>query len=145
MTSTGFRSAQAAETAFYEAFENADHAAMMAVWGQDEDMECIHPLGERLTGPAAISESWRKMLSGRRRMQFRLSQVRRIQDHNLSVHILHENISTGDTQHPPVIATNIYRNNGAGWHMILHHASPVTEISGTSAARKGAVPDPTLH
>ena len=59
MSLSGFPSAQAAETAFYAAFENSDYAAMMAVWSREADIECIHPLGERLMGPEAVAKPTR--------------------------------------------------------------------------------------
>ena len=45
-----FKTAQDAETAFYEAQEKADLDAMMAVWADDDDIVCVHPGGMRLSG-----------------------------------------------------------------------------------------------
>jgi ketosteroid isomerase-like protein len=128
MESTGFASVDEAEAAFYSAFENADFKAMMQVWSQDEDIECIHPLGDRLVGVAAISESWRQLLSRGKRMQFQLRQSNHFQNGHLAIHSLYEDISIDGKSQPPVVAVNIYRFNGNGWHMILHHASPATRI-----------------
>jgi ketosteroid isomerase-like protein len=145
MTPAGFPSAEAAETAFYAAFENADYVAMMAVWSPDVDIECIHPLGERLMGPEAVSNSWRRMLSGGKRMQFRLAHTKRFQADQLAIHVLYENITIAGRQQPPVIATNIYRFNGRGWHMILHHASPATEIGKAVDMENTATTGPVVH
>jgi ketosteroid isomerase-like protein len=145
MILAGFPSAQAAEKAFYAAFENADFAAMMAVWSPDADIECIHPLGERLMGPEAVGRSWRRMLSGGKRMQFRLAHTKRFQTDRLAIHILYENITIAGKQQPPVIATNIYRFNGEGWHMILHHASPATEIGKTTDTEDTVTSGPVVH
>ena len=37
---------------------------------------------------------------------------------------------------PPILATNLYRKEGEGWHMVLHHASPlqVGDIQPTHSA-----------
>ena len=145
MASTGFPSAQAAEAAFYEAFENADHEAMMAVWSPGIDIECIHPLGERLMGQAAVRNGWRRLLSGGKRMQFRLSHAKRFQADQFAIHILYENISIAGRKQPPVIATNIYRFNGYGWHMILHHASPATEIGKVAGSENPGTMGPVVH
>jgi ketosteroid isomerase-like protein len=145
MISAGFPSARAAETAFYAAFENADYVAMMAVWSPDDDIECIHPLGARLMGPEAIGNSWRRMLSGGKRMQFRLTHTKRFQTDQLAIHILYENIAIAGRQQPPVIATNIYRFNGRGWHMILHHASPATDIGKSAELENTATAGPVVH
>jgi ketosteroid isomerase-like protein len=145
MSLTGFPSAQAAEAAFYEAFENADYPAMMAVWSAETDIECIHPLGDRLMGPEAVAESWRRVLSGGKRMQFRLAHTKRFQTNRLAIHILYENITIAGKQQPPVIATNIYRFNGQGWQMIFHHASPSTRIGKSDSAGDVAMPGPVVH
>jgi ketosteroid isomerase-like protein len=145
MTIAEFPSAQAVETAFYAAFENADYAAMMAVWSPDADIECIHPLGERLMGPEAVGNSWRRLLSGGKRMQFRLAHTKRFQTDRLAIHILYENITIADTQQPPVIATNVYRFNGRGWHMILHHASPATDIGKAAGIENTVTSAPVVH
>lgn len=144
MTVPVFASAQEAEAAFYAAFENADHEAMMAVWSQDEDIECIHPLGDRLVGVAAVSESWRRILARGKRMQFQLRQSNLYQNGQLAIHSLYENISIGGKSQPPLVAVNIYRFNGNGWQMILHHASPATRIN-DEPGRQDADSDRIIH
>lgn len=145
MMQTQFPSADAAETAFYEAFEQNDIEAMMDVWCMHEDIECIHPLGERLMGVEAVTGSWRSILSGSRQLRFRISHARRIQSDQLAIHVVYENISIGGREQPPVIATNVYRFNGSGWHMVLHHASPATDIGGTRKPETGQAGDSILH
>ena len=54
MSSTQYASALEAEAAFYEAFEKADIDEMMAVWADDVDVVCVHPMGPRLEGRDAI-------------------------------------------------------------------------------------------
>jgi hypothetical protein len=44
-----------------------------------------------------------------------------------------------------VIATNIYRFNGRGWHMILHHASPATEIGKSFGKQNAGTAPPVVH
>jgi ketosteroid isomerase-like protein len=68
---TEFHSAEAAEAAFYQAFEQGDAGAMMHVWSPEEDIECVHPLGKRLMGVAAVADSWHSILSGSRQLTFR--------------------------------------------------------------------------
>jgi ketosteroid isomerase-like protein len=145
MTPQGFSDAQAAETAFYAAFENADYEAMMGVWSTDNDIECIHPLGERLVGTKAIGNSWRRMFSGGRRMRFRPDHVKRFLSERLVIHIVYENISIEGRQQPPVIATNVYRFDGEGWRMILHHASPATGIGKASGRENTSTATPVVH
>ena len=114
MTLSGYPSAQAAETAFYAAFENADYEAMMEVWSPDDDIECIHPLGERLMGAEAIGNSWLRMFSGGGRMRFRPDHIKRFQSDELVIHVLYEHISIAGRPQPPVIAPPISTASMAG-------------------------------
>ena len=145
MNFSGFPSAQAAEKAFYTAFENADYAAMMATWSTETDIECIHPLGERLMGPEAVADGWRRVLAGGKRMRFRLAHAKRFQTDRLAIHVLYENITIAGKSQPPVVATNIYRFNGHGWQMILHHASLATGIGRTDSADDTATTASVVH
>jgi hypothetical protein len=36
--------------AFYDALTKCDLEAMMAVWGDDDDVYCVHPNGARIMG-----------------------------------------------------------------------------------------------
>jgi ketosteroid isomerase-like protein len=142
---TRFSTAGEAETAFYQAFEKRDVRAMMDVWSHADDIECIHPLGERLMGVSAVSESWRGILSGSRQLRFRIDHAKRLQAQDLAVHIVYETIFIDGRQQPPVIATNVYRFNGSSWHMVLHHASPATGIAKNQAPAEEQAGDTVLH
>lgn len=142
---TEFHSAEAAEAAFYQAFEQNDADAMMQVWSPGEDIECIHPLGKRLMGVAAVADSWRSILSGSRQLTFRLTHATRFQSDSLAIHVVYENIAVDGRPQPPVVATNVYRFNGSSWHMVLHHASPATDIAAKDEAETGQTGDSTLH
>ncbi len=65
-----------AETAFYDAFERADLAAMMAVWAESDDIVCIHPTGPRLQGFEAVRESWVQIFSGGSQLRVHTADVR---------------------------------------------------------------------
>jgi hypothetical protein len=51
-----FPTPEAAESAFYAAFEARSLDAMMAVWAGDDSIACIHPLAAPLNGHAR----WRR-------------------------------------------------------------------------------------
>ncbi|NIW86597.1 MAG: DUF4440 domain-containing protein [Gammaproteobacteria bacterium] len=117
---------EAAEAAFYEAFQRADLEAMMAVWADDETIVCVHPMGPRVQGRAAVTESWRRIFANSGAMRFEIADAHSVHDSQLSIHCVHEDIDFGAQlrQHSRVIATNVYRLTADGWRMILHHASP---------------------
>ena len=128
-----FPTAQDAENAFYEALERGDLDAMMAVWAEDEEIVCVHPGGERLTGQDQVRASWLKIFSGESRVRVHISQQVAISGMMIAVHSVQENFAleqasrgqqVADSRPAPIVATNIYLRTGAGWRMIVHHASP---------------------
>lgn len=130
MSKRVFATPQEAEAAFYRAFAQRDLDGMMAVWADDEDIICVHPVGERLQGQAAIRHSWQSIFSNGPRMSFRIEEPRVLRDERLAVHQVKERIRFEDEQdfQPPVMATNIYRLGNGGWRMVLHHASPTPPL-----------------
>ena len=131
-----------AERAFYDAFQRADLDGMMNVWADEDAIICIHPMGPRLDGRAAIAKSWQQIFAGSTPMRFELSEVSCAVNGNLAVHCVYENIDHGAQlgERSVVLATNIYKSTDRGWRMLAHHASP-------GIARPASVQKPhsTLH
>ncbi len=134
-----------AETAFYDAFERGDLAAMMAVWASDDDIVCVHPQGPRLVGFDAVRESWTQVFGAGMTLRVRTTEVRKTQGQTLAVHSAIELLSTpGETSaSPPISATNVYVLTEEGWRMVLHHASPAPEPQ--AQKREPAAEPHTLH
>ena len=124
MAKPSFPTAAAAQAAFYAALEQADLAAMMAVWESDEHIVCVHPGGPRLTGQAAVRESWRRIFAGGPAMGLSISDEQVLEQGPLCVRIVHEHIVTDGRRHPPVVATNVLRRSHGSWRLVSHHASP---------------------
>jgi uncharacterized protein (TIGR02246 family) len=141
MSGRVFATAQDAENAFYEALERGDLDAMMAVWAEDEDILCVHPTGPRLTGHDQVRSSWAGIFSGGARARVLVTNQVAITGMMIAVHSVHENFTVeGDPrQAPAVVATNVYLRTGAGWRMIVHHASPAP----AQAAAPRPAPDGT--
>lgn len=116
------------EAAFYEALQNGDIEKLMACWGDDDDIVCVHPGGARLVGPAAIRATFDAMFSnGTIRAQ--AIKVRKVETMGASVHSVLERIEVlteEGPRHAYVIATNVYHKAAQGWRMVAHHASPGT-------------------
>jgi ketosteroid isomerase-like protein len=116
------------EAAFYEALQNGDIEKLMACWGDDDDIVCVHPGGARLVGPAAIRATFDAMFSnGTIRAQ--AIKVRKVETMSASVHSVLERIEVlteEGPRHAYVIATNVYHKTAQGWRMVAHHASPGT-------------------
>jgi ketosteroid isomerase-like protein len=133
---------ESAESAFYMAFEARNLDAMMAVWSSHDSIACIHPLVAPLNGRAAVAAGWRSIFeaAGQFRTQVELAHEIRESDH--VIRVVREYLVIGQETEPrsPILATNVYRKEADGWHMVLHHASPL---------QVGASPDrtapPVLH
>lgn len=125
MKKTIFSTPQDAEAAFYEAFLKRDLDAMMAVWADDDDMYCVHPGGERISGIEHIRESWRKIFASGQELRFHLREKQMIHTMMLAVHSVYEDISIAGQprSRQPMIATNVYQRTEHGWRMVAHHAA----------------------
>jgi ketosteroid isomerase-like protein len=130
MKTRSYPTPQDAEAAFYEALESANLDAMMEVWAEDEEIVCVHPGGERLSGYERVRESWARIFGAGQRLKVRLSEQVYVQGMMLSVHSLHENFAfEGEGARPPVVSTNIYVRTAGGWRMIAHHASLAPQLA----------------
>jgi len=115
-----------AETAFYDAFERADLAAMMAVWAATDEIVCIHPQGPRLTGFEAVRESWAQIFSGGAQLRVRTTEARAFNGQALAVHSVIELVAppgAAEGSVTSIFATNVYELTESGWRMVIHHAA----------------------
>ncbi|HUP98402.1 MAG TPA: nuclear transport factor 2 family protein [Usitatibacter sp.] len=134
-----------AEIAFYEAFERADLAAMMAVWGESDDVVCIHPTGPRLQGFEAVRQSWAQIFTNGSRLRIRTADVRKFDGDTVAVRSVVELLTAPGGQGTPqsVLATNVYALGDGGWRLMVHHASPVPEAA--APAEETPAASHTLH
>lgn len=143
MQTMPFPTPEAAEAAFYAAFETRDLDAMMAVWAGDDGIACVHPLAAPLNGHAAVAAGWRSMFeaAGQFRVQVELAHEIRATDQ--VIRIVREYLVIGQETEPrpPILATNVYRREADGWRMVLHHAAPL-QVGGSPPAR---TPPVVLH
>lgn len=126
MSEPYYETSRDAERAFYAAFLRANLEEMMQVWADEDSIMCIHPMGARLDGRAAVARGWEQIFSGGPSLRFDLNEVSCTLSGDLAVHCVHENIDHGPGfgQRSLVLATNIYKSTERGWRMLLHHASP---------------------
>lgn len=137
-----FPTPEAAESAFYAAFEARSLDAMMAVWS-DDDVACIHPLTAPLNGRAAVAAGWRSMFEAAGQFRIQAELAHEIREAGQVIRIVREYLIVGQETEPrpPILATNVYRKDADGWRMVLHHASPL-QVGGTPPAR---MPPVVLH
>jgi uncharacterized protein (TIGR02246 family) len=135
-----------AETAFYEAFERADLAAMMVVWAEGDEVLCVHPSGPKLVGFDAVRDSWMQIFTSGMRLSVRVGETRRVDGPLVAVRTLVETISTPgpDASTQRVNVTNVYVLTDNGWRMAVHHASPAEAGPEVAAPSEDDAPH-TLH
>jgi uncharacterized protein (TIGR02246 family) len=140
-----FATPDEAESAFYDAFERANLAAMMAVWAEADDVVCVHPHGPRLVGFEAVRESWMQVFANGATLRVRATEQRRFDGQSVAVRAVVEQVApTGENAIvSSVCATNVYELTPGGWRMVMHHASPMNEP--TPAAEEPAPQGHTLH
>lgn len=127
-----FATPEEAEHAFYEAARRADLALMMQVWGEDDDIVCIHPGSIRLVGRAAVQGSWEQIFNNGP-LTIRPLRPVVISGVMSSTHILVEHVSaiTPDgIRTANCYATNIFHKGPSGWRMVLHHAARAPDEAG---------------
>lgn len=123
---TFFASAQEAETAFYDARNRGDIEGMMAVWADEDDIVCILAGCQRASGYEAVREAWRRSFAAAH-SDVRIGNALVIQGALQAIHSVQETVTVaGERQPRPLLAvTNVYARGPLGWHMVLHHASPL--------------------
>ncbi|MFP5417945.1 MAG: nuclear transport factor 2 family protein [Gammaproteobacteria bacterium] len=143
MSEPTFPTPEAAEAAFYAAFEARSLDAMMAAWAGDDRVACIHPLAAPLNGRAAVTAGWRSTFEAAGQFRVQVELVQEIRDATQVIRIVREYLFIGhETEpRPPILATNVFRRDAGGWRMVLHHASPL-QVGGTPPAR---TPPTVLH
>ena len=143
-----FTSAEDAEEAFYEAIGHADLEALMSVWADDDEIVCIHPTGQRLTGPVAIRESWRAIFTNTPRLSVRVTPGVRWKGVMLDVHSVIETLYLGDqpTPHGPMLSTNVFQRGPNGWRLLSRHTSAAADDgSPVAGSETGSSAQHTLH
>jgi len=120
--------ALAANAVFYEVFERRSPEAMEALWLHDDSVSCTHPGWATLHGPAAVQQSWRRILGGPQHLQFIVSDERAHVVGDMAWVTCVENLLGDDGPQGSTAAINLFRRGPAGaWRMVAHHAGPVMQ------------------
>lgn len=131
-----FLTPEEAQTAFYQAFEKNDLAAMMLTWDESDDILCVHPMAPALHGHEAVTHGWREILSGGVDMRFSIEPIQRYAQDDLVILIVNEIITVGNGKRvAPMVSTNVYRKGALGWRMLTHHAGPAPSPDGADSSQ----------
>ncbi|WP_316367999.1 YybH family protein [Candidatus Thiodiazotropha sp. CDECU1] len=123
--SNPFATPQDAEDAYYDAIEEKDLQALMAVWDESEDVLCLLPMMAAQRGKEAISKVWDPLMQGDIGLDIQTKHLAWIETPELAIHLVEELVKgPGQTEAQPVYATNIFRKSGLGWKLLMHQNSP---------------------
>ena len=123
---------EAANDAFYAAYENADLDAMRALWLERPDTTCVHPGTLAVRGTPAIHRSWALVMAHTPYIQFFLTDVSISVLDDVAAVVCTENVLTADRttdqdafSGTQAVATNVFVRTQEGWRLWSRHASPV--------------------
>jgi ketosteroid isomerase-like protein len=106
---------------FYAAFEALDLDRMEACWLHDDEVRCIHPGWDVMTGWPQVSRSWVAIFANSAYIQLETDTAWVTCAEN----ILSGGAGAPEMEDAKVLATNVFRRHGGRWRMVLHHGSPV--------------------
>ncbi len=108
-----------ANEAFYLAILHRDVKAMDQLWAQGVPVACLHPGWGALLGREEVLDSWRRILSHDTAPKIVCRQPEVLVHGDIAVVVCYE-----DIEGQLLVATNLFRREGRGWHMIHHQAGP---------------------
>ncbi|HLY67391.1 MAG TPA: nuclear transport factor 2 family protein, partial [Chloroflexota bacterium] len=113
-----------ANVAFYRAVESLDFERLQSVWLHSDDVKCIHPGWELMSGWEQVMRSWSLIFENTARIRFELSDVQVVVNGGIGWVECLERIYDGESVVGEAIATNLFQQNPDGrWLMLHHHAS----------------------
>ena len=113
---------------FYAALNAMDVDAMDDIWADAPEVVCVHPGHEAIFGYERVRDSWILIFASTSSMSITASDERVSVAGDTAWVACTESISLvieGELVSASAHATNIFRRTGAGWRMVVHHASPV--------------------
>jgi len=119
---------------YYQAFANADFAAMSRIWA-DDNVSCIHPGWPVLIGRQPILDSYRQIL--------RNPNQDRIEPRNEMVMVEGDKARVFCVEFvggAALATTNLFKRVDGAWKMTHHQASPIAalveEVASQSTSRR---------
>ena len=123
--SATFPTAQDAEDAYYDAIDEQDLEAMMAVWEESDETLCLLPMMPAQRGTASIRTVWEPLLGGEIQLDMEIKHLAWIEMGDLAIHLVEEHVQAPEQQGKQTIyATNTYRKSTDGWRILMHQNSP---------------------
>ena len=121
---------EAANAAYYAAFEARDLDAMAEVWERSDRVAVTHPGWPTLHGWPRVAGSWDAIFANTAFIQFVLTDEQVVVNGDTAWVTLDENIlqsaGTSELSGARATATNVFVRDDEHWLMVVHHSSPVS-------------------
>ncbi len=108
-----------ANEAFYQAFSARDADALIELWDDQEECMCVHPGWNALFGVDAIIHSFESIFSGPAPPQIICHVANSTIMDGSGIVVCYEEIGA-----QVLVATNVFKQRGSKWLLVLHHAGP---------------------
>ena len=119
---------RAVNQGFYRAFESLDMHRMEAVWAHEGQLTCVHPGWPLAEGWAGVRATWLTIFRNTAQIEFEVAEervdVRGDMAWVLCVERVRSSADGTEFFEAAMLATNIFRREGASWLLVHHHASP---------------------
>ncbi|MDJ0807074.1 MAG: nuclear transport factor 2 family protein [Gammaproteobacteria bacterium] len=123
--SANFSTPQDAEDAYYDAIDEKDLEAMMAVWADSDDILCLLPMMPAQRGRAGIGRLWEPLMSGEVVLDMEIKHLAWLEVGDVAIHLVEEHVQAPGMESSQIVyATNVYQDTTNGWRMLMHQNSP---------------------
>lgn len=123
---------EAANTAFYDAFEAMSLDRMETVWAHEDAAYCVHPGGEIVRGWGRVRRAWAAVFATTTYIQFIVTNLEVAEHGDVGVVSCVENVLAGEVSDHlhggTAVATNVFVRRDGRWRMLAHHASPMLRV-----------------
>lgn len=121
---------QEAEDDFYDALEEGDLKRLLSVWADSDDICCLLPMYPMVQGRKGIEDVFLHLFSQGQGVELSVAHLSWIQTADMAIHLVEETVQKvppGAPPPTPFYATNIYRKDSHGWHLIVHQNAPTPQ------------------
>lgn len=116
------RAVLAANARFYRIFSEGDVEAMSELWAARSPIACLHP-GEPLLVGSQVRRRWREILTPRPGFTLRCDRPTVQAFGAVAIVYCYEGVNDEPAH---LAATNVFVREDQSWHLVHHHAGPLS-------------------
>jgi ketosteroid isomerase-like protein len=128
-----FDTPQDAEDAYYDALEDGELEALLAVWDTADDISCLLPMHPLAQGLSAVRDVFARLFARGQGIALSVKHLGWIDTGDVAIHHVEESPQSHAPDGQPSMAVygiNIYRRGTGGWRLIVHQNAPTAPPPG---------------